>query len=567
MEGPIRTRWNIAEVVPLAVQEELAAYPGILQQLLFNRGVDTSSAAEQYLRGAGSHHDPFELKNMARAVDRIQAAIEQGELIVIYGDYDADGVTATALLSQVLLHLGANVRPYIPNRFEEGYGLNMEALERLSQEDCKLIITVDCGIRSVAEIAHAYELGMEMIISDHHEPSANMPDVGIVICPKQEGDTYPEKNLAGVGVAFKIAEALVSRYPSADCHLADLLDLVAVGTVADLVPLTGENRSLVQAGLETLRSGRRQGLFSLMQAANLDVQQVDAGNIGFVIGPRINAAGRLDLANPALDLLLSTDLLQAGFLAQQLDDLNRERKQITTWIQEEAEKQAREDGDDFLLFAAHPDFNEGVVGLAASRLTEFFYRPSVVGHRGPDVTRASCRSIPEFHITQALDECAELLVRHGGHAMAAGFTVRNENLDELMRRLKEIARRELAGQELCPELKADMEIALRDLKPEILSSIAMLEPVGHKNPPARFVSRNLRVTNWRKVGADGNHLKLAVSDGMVYFDAIAFRLGHWGNEMPEYVDLLFSYETNEYNGRVSLQLNVKDIKPSGLEDG
>ena len=184
MEGPIRTRWNIAEVVPLAVQEELAAYPGILQQLLFNRGVDTSSAAEQYLRGAGSHHDPFELKNMARAVDRIQAAIEQGELIVIYGDYDADGVTATALLSQVLLHLGANVRPYIPNRFEEGYGLNMEALERLSQEDCKLIITVDCGIRSVAEIAHAYELGMEMIISDHHEPSANMPDVGIVICPK-----------------------------------------------------------------------------------------------------------------------------------------------------------------------------------------------------------------------------------------------------------------------------------------------------------------------------------------------------------------------------------------------
>ena len=567
MDGPIRTRWSIAEEVPLEVQQELAAYPIVLQQLLYNRGVSTASAAEQYLFGAGSHHDPFELKNMALAVDRIRAAIDRGESIVIYGDYDADGVTATALLSQVLLQLGANVRPYIPNRFEEGYGLNMEALERLAHDDCKLIITVDCGIRSLAEIAHAYELGMEMIVSDHHEPSADLPEVGIVVCPKQQGDNYPEKNLAGVGVAFKIAEALVSMYPSVDCHLEDLLDLVAVGTVADLVPLTGENRSLVQSGLETLRSGRRQGLFSLMQAANLDVQQVNAGNIGFVIGPRINAAGRLDLANPALDLLLSKDLLQAGFLAQQLDDLNRDRKMITQWIQEEAEKQAKEDGDDFLLFAAHPDFNEGVVGLAASKLTEFYYRPSVVGHRGPDETRASCRSIPEFHITQALDECAELLVRHGGHAMAAGFTVRNENLDELMERLKAIAQRELAGKELCPELKADMEIELHDLKPEILGSIALLEPVGHKNPPARFVSRNLKVTNWRKVGADGNHLKMAVSNGKVYFDAIAFRLGHWGDDMPEFVDLLYSYETNEYNGRVSLQLNVKDIKPSGMADG
>jgi single-stranded-DNA-specific exonuclease len=407
---------------------------------------------------------------------------------------------------------------------------------------------------------------MEMIISDHHEPSPNLPEVGIVICPKQEGDTYPEKNLAGVGVAYKIAEALVSQRPLEGYHLNDVLDLVAVGTVADLVPLIGENRSLVQAGLETLRSGRRQGLFSLMQAANLDVQRVNAGNIGFVIGPRINAAGRLDQANPALELLLSDDLLKAGFLAQQLDDLNRERKQITQWIQDESEVQARADGDDFLLFAAHKEFNEGVVGLAASRLTESYYRPSVVGHRGPELTRASCRSIPEFHITQALDECAELLVRHGGHAMAAGFTVRNENLDELMSRLKEIARQELEGQELCPELKADVELALRDLHPEILELIDMIEPTGHKNPPARFVSRSLRVTNCRQVGQDRQHLKLTVTDGTVYFDAIAFRQGHWYGQMPEYVDMLYSYEKNEFNGRVSLQLNVKDIKPSGQED-
>lgn len=565
MDTLVTTRWKIAEAISETAQQELAAYPKVLQQLLFNRGVKTAEAAEVYLDGAGSRYDPFGLKNMADAVDRILSAIDNEESIVIYGDYDADGVTATALLTQVLRNLGANVRPYIPNRFEEGYGLNMQALDRLHDEGANLVITVDCGIRSLDEITHAYEIGLEMIVSDHHEPAAHLSDHAIVVCPKQEGDTYPEKNLAGVGVAFKIAEALVSQRPLVACHLDDVLDLVAVGTVADLVPLTGENRSLVQAGLETLRSGRRQGLFSLMQAAHVDVQHANAGSIGFGIGPRINAAGRLDQANPALDLLLSDDLLQSGLLAQQLDDLNQERKNITQWIQEEAEKQAKEDGDDFLLFAAHPDFKEGVVGLAASRLTESYYRPAVVGHYGEETTRASCRSISEFHITRALDECADLLVRHGGHAMAAGFTVRNEDLDELMGRLKAIARRELEGQELSPEFKADMELALHELHPQILHSIAQLEPTGQKNSSARFVSRSLRVTRRRQVGQDRRHLKLTVTDGQVVFDAIAFRQGHWYDQLPEFIDLLYSYETNEFNGRVTLQLNVKDIKPSVVE--
>lgn len=566
MDIPVKTRWKIAELVSETVQQELSAYPKTLQQLLYNRGIHTAEMAEKYLRGAGSLYDPFLFKNMREAVQRIFAAIDAGESIVVYGDYDADGVTATALLTQVLTALGANVRPYIPDRFEEGYGLNMEALDSLAEEGSKLVITVDCGIRSGEEIAHAYALGMEMIVSDHHEPSANLPEVGIVVCAKQAGDQYPEKNLAGVGVAFKIAEALLMQRPLQGYELGDVLDLVAVGTVADLVPLSGENRSLVQAGLETLRGGRRQGLFSLMQAANLDVSRANAGNIGYVIGPRINAAGRLKQANPALDLLLSQDLLQAGHLAQELDDLNTRRKEITTWIQEEAESQARAEEDRYLLFAVHPEFNEGVVGLAASRLTESYYRPSVVGHRGEEFTRASCRSIPEFHITQALDECAELMVRHGGHAMAAGFTVPNDNLDELVRRLKAIAARELEGLDLCPELKADVELPLCDLKAEILGEIDMLEPTGHKNPSARFVTRNVRVTNYRTVGKERQHLKLTVTDGRVYFDAIAFRQGHWYACMPEFVDLLFSYEKNEFGGRVTLQLNVKDLKPAGQGD-
>jgi len=560
----VNTRWKIAEAISEEEQRELAAYPKVLQQLMVNRGVRTAEAAEKYLNGAGSHHDPFALKNMAEAVGRILEAIDKDQKIVIYGDYDADGVTATALLNQILTNLGANVTPYIPNRFDEGYGLNMEALDRLHAEGTDLIITVDCGIRSLDEITHAYEIGLEMIVSDHHEPAANLSDHAIVVCPKQIDDLYPEKNLAGVGVAFKIAEALASQRPLKSCQLQDVLDLVAVGTVADLVPLTGENRSLVQAGLETLRGGRRQGLFSLMQAAGVDVQNADAGSIGYGIGPRINAAGRLDQANPALDLLLSDDLLQTGMLAQQLDDLNQQRKNITQWIQEEAEKQALDDGDNYLLFAAHPEFKEGVVGLAASRLTESYYRPSVVGHRGEETTRASCRSIPEFHITKALDKCADLLVRHGGHAMAAGFTVRNENLDELITRLQDIARRELEGQELCPEYKADMELALHELHPDILQWIAKLEPTGQKNPSARFVSRRVRVTRSRQVGRDRSHLKMTVTDGQVFFDAIAFRQGHWYGNMPEHIDILYSYETNDFNGRVTLQLNVKDIKPSEI---
>lgn len=560
----VNTRWKIAEAISEEEQRELAAYPKVLQQLMVNRGVRTAEAAEKYLNGAGSHHDPFALKNMAEAVGRILEAIDKDQQIVIYGDYDADGVTATALLNQILTNLGANVTPYIPNRFDEGYGLNMEALDRLHAEGTDLIITVDCGIRSLDEITHAYEIGLEMIVSDHHEPAANLSDHAIVVCPKQIDDLYPEKNLAGVGVAFKIAEALASQRPLKSCQLQDVLDLVAVGTVADLVPLTGENRSLVQAGLETLRGGRRQGLFSLMQAAGVDVQNADAGSIGYGIGPRINAAGRLDQANPALDLLLSDDLLQTGMLAQQLDDLNQQRKNITQWIQEEAEKQALDDGDNYLLFAAHPEFKEGVVGLAASRLTESYYRPSVVGHRGEETTRASCRSIPEFHITKALDKCADLLVRHGGHAMAAGFTVRNENLDELITRLQDIARRELEGQELCPEYKADMELALHELHPDILQWIAKLEPTGQKNPSARFVSRRVRVTRSRQVGRDRSHLKMTVTDGQVFFDAIAFRQGHWYGNMPEHIDILYSYETNDFNGRVTLQLNVKDIKPSEI---
>ncbi|MCL4825696.1 MAG: hypothetical protein KJZ57_15925, partial [Anaerolineales bacterium] len=337
-------------------------------------------------------------------------------------------------------------------------------------------------IRSPEEARHARDLGLDLVISDHHEPSGDLPDALAVLNPKQEGDAYPEKYLAGVGIAYKIAEALHSLQPSAFA-LESFLDLVALGTVADLAPLTGENRALVRKGLEQMRQTPRQGLFSLANVAGADITKANATTIGFTFGPRLNASGRLDSALASYRLLVTDDVQEAGDIAVKLNQQNTERQKLTKEIQAQAEALAL-DGqkDSLLLFAVHPDFNHGVVGLAASRLTELYYRPAVVGHFGEETTRCSCRSIPEFHITRALDECADLLVRHGGHAAAAGFTVRNEKLDELVARLRSIAERELDGRDLRASLSADAEVPLSQLTFDLLSQLEQLQPTGYGNP-------------------------------------------------------------------------------------
>ena len=563
MNSLIKKQWIIdsdSKTVPIHVQDELIDYPILLRQLLYNRGIVTAEDAKIYLFKKGPIYDPFLLLNMDAAVQRIFSAIDQQETIVIYGDYDVDGVTATALMVECLSAIGAKVNAYIPNRFDEGYGLNLEALRNLWEEGARLVITVDCGVRSPKEILYAKELGMDMIISDHHEPGKDLPEAFAVINPKQVGDAYPYRDLAGVGVAFKMAEALLSQRPAKDLRLEDLLDLVAVGTVADIVPLTRENRSLVKAGLEILAMGKRPGLWSLAQVAGVNIERISAEQIGFLIGPRLNAAGRLDTAELAYKLLVSKDILEAGILAQQLDDLNKERQDQTRAIQEESEKLALEFGNEYLIFAAAETFNEGVVGLAASRLAESYFRPAIVAHKGEEETRASCRSIPAFHITRALDQCAELLVRHGGHSMAAGFTVRNQNLDELVVKLRGIAQDQLSGQILQPELHADLELPLQNPK-EIFDAMDLIEPTGEKNPGEKFVSRGLWVKRFSAVGKEKTHLKLQVSDGRTVFDAIAFRMGHWAENMPSRIDLLYSYDINQFNGRTTVQLMVRDLRP------
>lgn len=556
--------WNIPPRITPEADSALSAFPPLLRQILFNRGYATDVAARAFLRGEPNFNtDPFQMKGMREAVERIRAAIQNQESIAIYGDYDVDGVTATALLVETLNKLGAIVQGYIPNRFDEGYGLNNNALDELKSRGVTLVITVDCGIRSPNEALHARTLGLDLIISDHHHPDdANLPEALAVINPKQHGDSYPDKDLAGVGIAYKIAEALASFQPST-FSLDSLLDLVALGTVADLAPLVGENRVLVKKGLRQMRQTTRQGLFSLAAVSEVAVPKINAGHIGFMLGPRLNAAGRLKEALASFELLTTTDVFKAGELAQQLDMQNRERQRIMRDMQTRAEEIAlSDDPDAYLLFAAQEDFNSGVVGLAASRLTEKYYRPAIVAAKGEEETRGSCRSIPEFHITDALDQCADLLVRHGGHAAAAGFTVRNENLEELVSRLKAIAKEKLSGMELKPTVTADAEIPLHEIRPEVYEkALKYLEPTGYGNREAAFVARNVKVKNSRVVGADGKHLKLWLEDDWGYtHDAIGFRLGDWHKTMPARVDVLFTYEPNEFNGRVSYQLNLKDLK-------
>lgn len=561
---PMHKRWQIAPLITQAAEESLHEFPPILRQILFNRGYATRDSAKNYLQAEmPPETDVTNMLGIPEATERIEYAIKNQERIAIYGDYDADGVTATALLVNALKSVGADVTGYIPNRFEEGYGLNTDALDNLRSDGTHLVITVDCGIRSPREAKHAQNIGLDLIISDHHHPDTELPQAVAVINPKQPDDAYPEKELAGVGLAYKMISALLGNDPGADAFL----DLVALGTVADLAPLIGENRYLVRRGLEMMRKPHRQGVMALIGVSGLKPNKIKARDIGYVLGPRLNAAGRLESALAALNLLTSTDVYKAAELAQQLDNQNRERQQITKIIQERAEELAlSDDPDALLLFAADPDFNPGVVGLAASRLTEQFYRPAIVAHQGEGYTRASCRSIREFHITNALDQCADLLVRHGGHAAAAGFTVKNENLLELVDRLKTIASKKLSQVDLRPTLSADVEIPLSDLKPDILEHLEGLQPTGYGNPQAHFVSRNLRVTRSRTVGRDNSHLKLTVTDGRITYDAIAFRQGHWYGLLPSRIDLLYTFEINEYYDRVSLQLNVSDIKPTGTPD-
>ena len=563
-------RW---EVVPRAPDPHFAQFPDLpplIVQILYNRGFTQSQEVHEFLAHHWSNDDPLTLKGMAAAVERLNRAIANQEPIAIYGDYDVDGVTATTVMVLALTALGAKVQAYIPNRFDEGYGLNNDALAELAAQGVKVVLTVDCGIRSIKEVAYGNSLGLDLIITDHHHVGDEVPPALAAINPKQPGCTYPFKELAGVGLAYKLVQALLdSARVNGQAQLnglqaADFLDLVALGTIADLAPLYGENRKLAQAGLRQLNQALRPGLTALMDKIGAK-SVISAGTIGFAIGPRLNAAGRLDSALAAYHLLMAQTELEAIHLAAQLDLQNRERQKLTQQTVELARHTILADGAQSPLYFIHqPDFNPGIVGLAASRLAEEFYRPVLVAERGPHETKGSARSIPEFHITEALDQCADLLVRYGGHAAAAGFTLKNENLPAFQERLLHVAQQSLDLTALRPILSIDAEVNLRGVRPSLVEAITALQPFGYGNPTPCFLTRNLTIKSLKAVGQDNQHLRLALHDSKQIWSAIAFRQGHWANKLhlSQQIDIVYKLEFNEWNDERRIQLEIKDLRPS-----
>lgn len=568
--------WQISPAAPenfVSLLHQDGLHP-LVAQVLYTRGFHSIEQVRSFLGYYDQDDNPFRLQGMVEAIYRLRMAIRNNETIAVYGDFDCDGVTSTVVLTQVLRKLGANVRPYIPNRVDEGYGLNSPALKFLAEQGCNVVVTVDCGIRSVEEVHDANEYGLDVIISDHHSIGPELPPAYAVINPKRFDDQYPSKMLAGVGIAYKIAQAIYMEsqrrgYKAEGWHPDDWLDLVAIGTVADIVPLKGENRELVQRGLKLLNAPSRPGLHALYSTARIRPGTVNSTTIGFLIGPRINAAGRLQDAKLAAGLLATDDPKHAAQLANQLEALNRERQDKTQEMQSWAEKQIPGDPDsEPLLFAADNRFEQGVVGLVASRLTDQYYRPSVVVQLGEEESHGSCRSIPEFHITKALEECDDLLERYGGHDAAAGFTVQNHNIEALRERLVDIALGALLEHDnLQPTLQIDAELPLAEANLNLVRQLERIEPTGAANPVPVFVARGVNIHSRSLVGKEGQHLKLQLANGNDNItEAIAFRYrDRFGEDIPDTIDVAFQMEINDYRGD-SVQLNIQDIRPAQTED-
>jgi single-stranded-DNA-specific exonuclease len=556
----LQKRWIWPEKSLGVFEKNLESFNIVERQLLQGRGIQTFQDAEAFLNYEPPEmEDPFLMSNMDIAVQRILNAMEAGEHIVVYGDYDADGITATTLLIEAFKNEGIEAEYYIPDRMTEGYGLHNEALTHLKSIGADLVITVDCGIRAVEEIKNAKSLGLDVIVTDHHAPGPEIPGAYAIINPKQKGDPYPFKGFAGVGIAYKVSQAIKAKLGKGTSH--NQLELVAIGTIADLAPLVEENRYLVAEGLKTLNETDRLGLKALAEIAGVSNKTITADTVGFALGPRINAAGRLESAVQALELLITKDQDYAKDLAKELDTINRRRQKLTGEVVELARMQVVDQGRmRNLIFAAHPEFHEGIVGLAASRLTEEFYKPAIVATMGEDFTRGSARSIPGFHITEAFDYCADLLQQYGGHSSAAGFTVPTSELDSFWERLETFAEEKMADLEIIPSVEIEAELTFSDITNDLLEFVERLQPCGIGNPKPLFGVRDVQVLNKRSVGRDQSHLKLMLKREGRIFDAIAFRKGYLTQILPTMIDIAFYIERNVYMGYESIQLNIQEIR-------
>ena len=542
------------------VSTEQSDISPLLIQLLHNRGITDPAQFEAFLAADERlANDPFLLQEMDKAVTRVLRALLGDELIAIYGDFDADGITAAVLLAQGISELGGRVISYIPHRFDEGHGLNLAALKNLKKQGVSLIVTVDCGITGVSEVEEGHKLGLDIIITDHHVPLAHIPSALAAIDPKLSGSTYPFYDLAGVGVAFKLLQALY-KATHRDGEWEKFLDLVALGTVVDMVPLLGENRYLVRWGIEGLNKSPRPGVRELVLSAGLQMGGIDSSSISYSLGPRLNASGRMDHAVTSYELLTTSSPEQARELAAQLETRNAERQRLTAEVLAKARAKLLSDGTDqpILMVGGH-DYPHGVLGVVAGKLVDEFYRPVVIMKLDGESVKGSARSIPGFDIVTALTECQDLLIRFGGHSQAAGFVTPRANLERLQQRLLEIAARQLADVDLRPALIIDAMLPLSSLGRETYKVVSKLAPFGQGNQAPVFLSEKVKMVDSRIVGGGGKHLKLKLRDGQVLWDAIAFDLGD--RELSTYLDIVYNLEADHWNGRDQLRLNVLDFLP------
>ncbi len=568
LRSSVKMKWLMAEEPDFRLVEELSPQvdlPPLIVKILVSRGMTDAEQIDRFINPDMSQlADPFLIPGMAAAVERTMQALRENETILIYGDYDVDGITASSLMFLVLNKLGANVHYYLPNRLVEGYGLSEEGILEAEKKNVSLIISVDTGITAVAEVEYAKEKFIDCIITDHHEPGEELPLAAALVNPKL-GDTELGKELSGVGVAFKFAQGLYRHLEQDERELDEHLDLVALGTSADVVPLVRDNRILTYFGIEQVLRSSKPGLKSLVFQSNLMGKEISTSQIVFVLGPRINAIGRLGKAEKAIKLLTTKDSIIASEIARFLDDENKRRKEIDGKTLEQALLQIEEEVDlekDRAIVLHSKGWHQGVIGIVASRLVERYYLPTVLIAIDNDEGKGSGRSIPGFHLHDAFRNCEDLLLRYGGHKYAAGLTIAPDKIDEFRRRFKKITAERIKPDDLIKKLHIDGEIDLDEVDFNFVSLIEKFAPFGPENPKPVFITRNLQVVGDPAV-VGHNHLRMRVRSNRRVLDVIGFGLGDFAKQLAVHgldFDMAYCVERNVYNGVTKIQLNVRDIR-------
>jgi single-stranded-DNA-specific exonuclease len=555
-----RARWKILPPVPDEYLNASDLSP-LIAQLLYNRGVkpeeiDPFLSADRRLEG-----NAFLLPDISKAVSRIYKAVIARERIAVYGDFDVDGVTATVILVEGLSKLGAEVLPYMPDRVNEGHGLKISALEKLQAQGATLVITVDCGITDLTEVKQAQRMGIDMIITDHHIPLGSLPQAVAVIDPKRKDSVYPSPDLAGAGVAFKLLQALFHK-DSRETWLAKFLDLVVMATVTDLVPLVGENRYLVKEGLRELSNSSRVGIQEMVRLARLKPGELDAEDISWVLGPRLNAAGRMKNASASYQLLTTQSPKEAHLLAMELEERNTERQKLTSEVLSRARGKLAAKLHLPVLVEGDESYSIGVIGLVAGKLAAEFYKPTIIINLGSDQCQGSCRSIPEFDVVAALKKCHDLLTAFGGHPLAAGFTVARQNLAQLEDRITQLAMDQLSHLDLRPEIVIDAELPLSTFSGETFNLMQKLSPFGRGNSQPTFLTRQVEVIECRNFGNQGEWLRLKLKQGNITWQAVDFKSQKTWKEIPPHIDIVYNLERSRWNGEEVLSLNLRDFAPA-----